>query len=121
MASTGAPRASRYFGRKRFQSSSPSPIRNIAPATATTLRSRPRKWETRWLRVAVVKAPAAMDESGSARLSLFPAQPALRLSRQLQIPVARQLLAVGIECHDRHAGRRGIAGGRELEYRGSLV
>jgi hypothetical protein len=34
MAVTGAPRASRYFGRKRFKRFSPSAMRNIAAETA---------------------------------------------------------------------------------------
>src|SRR3954471_17847680 len=41
MATIGAPRDSRYLGRNRRHSCSPSAIANIAADTATTLRSSP--------------------------------------------------------------------------------
>src|SRR5207244_11730907 len=47
MATIGAPRISRYLGRKRFQRFSPRASRNIATETATMLRSSPSAALTR--------------------------------------------------------------------------
>src|SRR5438046_2166787 len=47
MAAIGAPRISRYLGRKRFQRFSPRASRNIATETATMLRSSPSAALTR--------------------------------------------------------------------------
>src|SRR5438094_9134575 len=47
MAAIGAPRISRYLGRKRFQRFSPRASRNIATQTATMLRSSPSAALTR--------------------------------------------------------------------------
>src|SRR5215211_4835439 len=72
MASTGAPSDARYLGMKRFHSSSPSPIRNIAPATAVVLRSSPRPRASRARRPAPRAADGSPTVRAAARLARAP-------------------------------------------------
>src|SRR3954469_370212 len=96
MASTGAPRLARYFGMKRFHSSSPSPIRNMAPATGPVFRSSPSPAAIVALRRSARSARAA---SGIARgtAGLAPAPGVERVVHRalqpdlLQVVVAVQL------------------------------
>src|SRR3954452_3672881 len=72
MASTGAPSDARYLGMKRFHSSSPSPIRNIAPATAVVLRSSPSPRASREPRRASRAAAGSVTLRAAARLARAP-------------------------------------------------
>src|SRR3954468_9747964 len=72
MASTGAPSDARYLGMKRFHSSSPSPIRNIAPATAVVLRSSPSPRASRARRPTPTAAEGSATVRAAARLARAP-------------------------------------------------
>src|SRR5437879_12280811 len=62
MAAIGAPRISRYLGRKRFQRFSPRASRNIATETATMLRSSPSAALTRARAESTVVIPMQFHE-----------------------------------------------------------
>src|SRR3989441_1032488 len=62
MAAIGAPRISRYLGRKRFQRFSPRASRNIATETATMLRSSPGAALTRARAESTVIIPMLLHE-----------------------------------------------------------
>src|SRR5437879_11141142 len=62
MAAIGAPRISRYLGRKRFQRFSPRASRNIATETATRLRSSPSAALTRARAESTVVIPMLLHD-----------------------------------------------------------
>src|SRR5882724_9072630 len=88
IAVTGAPRPSRYFGRKRFQRFSPSASRKTAPETATMLPSR---------RPSFVKtAESASSQAAHLRLRLLRPESDVHLAvhRQRSRQVFRRLQPV---------------------------
>src|SRR5216117_3843965 len=62
MAAIGAPRISRYLGRKRFQRFSPRASRNTAIETATMLRSSPSAALTRARAESTLVIPMLLHE-----------------------------------------------------------